>query len=398
MTDRLRPQTSILIVDDEAGPRESLRMILGDAHHIHLAANGAAALDILERETIDLVTLDLDMPGMRGEELMAVLHREFPHVEVIVITGRATLQSAKNGVRMGISDYLEKPFDVERVLSSVEGALARGTSRARLVDLLSDLGEVSEVGRDAQYILEDVVQRRLHDQRRRREDADPSLLVGGQTQPSVPNLLEVIAESVETKNDFMSGHARRVAFYGSLIAQRLEASEEEVERVHAAGFLHDIGKVGLPRELLLQRGPLDDAQRITMQRHPAIGAKLVEPFRLPEPIVRAILHHHEWWDGRGYPVGLAGSEIPRSARIVAIADAYDAMTSDRPYRNAMTPSAASAELARGAGSQFDPELVETFLGVIATGVCDIDPFLLNNVVSDAVQWADGYRSTALQAS
>ena len=181
----------------------------------------------------------------------------------------------------------------------------------------------------------------------------------------------------------MRGHARRVAFYSGLIAHRLELSEEEHEHVRIGAFLHDIGKVGVPTDLLVRPGALAPAERKLVEKHPEIGARLLKPLYMPAAVSSAILHHHEWWDGTGYPAGLAGSEIPLAARIIGVADAFDAMSSNRPYREALSRYVIVAELRRFAGKQFDPDITKEFLAVLGTGVCEIDPILLADAVMDA---------------
>ena len=182
----------------------------------------------------------------------------------------------------------------------------------------------------------------------------------------------MLAETIETKDRFMRGHARRVAFYAGLIADRLALPVETQERVRFSAFLHDLGKVGVPTDLLLRAGALEPAERAIVERHPVIGEHLLKPLDLPYVIPVAIRHHHEWWDGSGYPDGLAGEEIPLEARIIAVADAFDAMTCDRPYRQALRREIVVSELKRYAGIQFDPTLASLFLEMLEEGVADVD--------------------------
>jgi putative nucleotidyltransferase with HDIG domain len=182
----------------------------------------------------------------------------------------------------------------------------------------------------------------------------------------------------------MRGHARRVAFYSNLIADRLCLSAEEQARVRLAGFLHDIGKVGVPTDLLLRNGALTKEEREIVEKHSEIGSRLLKPLDIPAAVASAIQHHHEWWDGRGYPDGLSGEEIPLAARIIAIADAFDTMNSEPPYRAALDRSAIIVEFTRFAGVQFDPDLVKEFLPILESGVCDVDADLVANVISETV--------------
>ncbi len=370
-------KATILIVDDERGPRESLRMILAPTHHVHMARTGSEALDRLEAEPdIDLVTLDLNMPGMSGLEVMRTIRDEHPQIEIIVITGYGTLESATEGLRYGICDYIEKPFDVVQVMGAVTRALSRRRARTGLVRFLEDLGQVVGSEADASEIL-DAVQRshRVRHRLRGLLSGHGEAVAGSESDQDLDStieFLEVLAETIETKDRFMRGHARRVAFYSGLLAERCNLSVAEQERVRIAAFLHDLGKVGVPTDLLLRAGALEPHERADVERHPVIGAELLQPLGLPARIATAVRHHHEWWDGTGYPDGMAGAEIPIEARIIAIADAFDAMSCDRPYRQALRRDLVRGEFQRYAGVQFDPDLAATFVEILEEGLAEQD--------------------------
>jgi response regulator RpfG family c-di-GMP phosphodiesterase len=367
------PQHTILIVDDERGPRESLRMILSPHHRVLQSESGALALEILRSERVDLMTLDLNMPGMMGDDLMRTVRAEFPEVEIIVITGCGSLESAAEGIRHGICDYLQKPFDVVQVTAAVVRALSRHTARTRLSSFLRELGRVVGRDREATAILNDV----QRSQKMRGQLGDLLQVCGSDpAQELAPSqtieFLEVLAETIETKDRFMRGHARRVAFYAGLIADRLDISEDDRENIRIAAFLHDLGKVGVPTDLLLRAGALDKGERALVEQHPEIGARLIAPLNVAPSTSLAIRHHHEWWDGSGYPDGLAGDEIPLTARIISVADAFDAMSCDRPYRQALGRDVVVGELERFGGTQFDSEITKMFLEVLVAGVADVD--------------------------
>jgi len=370
-------RATILVVDDERGPRESLRMILEPIHRVLQAASGAEALETLRTEAVDLVTLDLNMPGIKGQDVMRIVRRDFPQIEVVVITGCGSVESAAEGIRYGICDYLQKPFDVVQVGAAVTRALTRHRARSRLTSFLGELGEVVGHERNAHAILEDVQRSQklrgqlgdLFDRSATQPDQE-----GEATDPTrTAEFLEVLAETIENKDQFMRGHARRVAFYSSLLADRLNLAAGERELLRISAFLHDLGKVGVPTDLLLRDGSLKPAERAVVERHPEIGVRLISPLDIKSSVSLAIRHHHERWDGTGYPDGLAGEEIPFMARVIGIADAFDAMTCNRPYRPALTRALVSTELLRSAGAQFDPNLAKEFLAVLETGVCDVDP-------------------------
>ena len=397
MSDDQTPET-ILIVDDERGPRESLRMILDSSYRVLQASSGAEALECIRRESVDLITLDLNMPGMHGQELMRTVRSEFPHIEIVIITGCGSIESAAEGIRAGICDYIQKPFDVVQVGAAVSRALDRQCARARLTSFLDELGGVVGHDRGAQAILDDVQR-----SEKLREQVgvifpDPSRQ-GEVDGPHTMEFLEVLAETIEAKDRFMRGHARRVSFYAGLLAERLSLEADELEEVRVAAFLHDLGKVGVPTDLLLRAGSLDTTERALVEQHPAIGARLVKPLAIPNAIASAIQHHHEWWDGTGYPDGLKGEEIPRTSRIIAVVDAFDAMSSERPYRRALVRSNAIEELRHFAGSQFDPNFAKEFLAILESGESDVDLEIVADAVADAhstTQPADSAAPTGAQ--
>ncbi len=386
MATQARRET-ILTVDDERGPRESLRMVLAPRYHVLGARNGSEALEILRTHSVDLVTLDLNMPGMRGEDAMRTIHAEFPEVALIVITGCGSLESATAGIRYGIADYLQKPFDVLQVMASVERALAKQRGRDRLISFLAELGCAVGADADALAIVEDI--QRSQRLRTRmgwlfnESESDRECGAGGGDPTRTSEFLEVLAETLETKDRFMRGHARRVAFYASLMAHRLCLSAEDHEHVRIAAFLHDLGKVGVSTQLLVRPGALTPSERAEVERHPHLGSRLLRPLDLPPAVEAGVRHHHEWWDGTGYPDGLAAEEIPLTARIIGVADAFDAMSCDRPYRRALRRVVVIEELRRFSATQFDPALVKEFLAILETGVCDIDPELVADAVGDA---------------
>jgi putative nucleotidyltransferase with HDIG domain len=381
-----QPKATILIVDDERGPRDSLRMILSPTYRVLQASSGAEALDCLRQESVDLMTLDLNMPGMHGRDLMRTVRSEFPQIEIVIITGCGTIESAAEGIRSGICDYLQKPFDVVQVSAAVARAVLRQRARTRLGAFLEELGDVVGRDRGALAILDDLHRsEKLRDQVTGVFDESGSRVdpAAAAEPPRTMEFLEVLAETIEVKDRFMRGHARRVAFYASQVAERMSLEPAEMEEIRVAAFLHDLGKVGVPTDLLLRAGALDSSERALVEQHPDIGARLVKPLAIPHSVATAIRHHHEWWDGTGYPDRLAGEQIPLPARIIGVVDAFDAMTRERPYRRALDREQITDELRRFSGSQFDPEIAKEFLALIDSGACDVDPEIVAEALANA---------------
>jgi len=339
----------ILVVDDEAGPRESLRLILAPRYTVMTAAEASEAIECLRTNTVDVVTVNLSISGMKGDELIQTVRDEFPHVGVIVTTGCASVESA------------------------VERAVGELASRKRLVNFLEGIGDILGRKRSAAGLIDDLADdATLHD-RLREALAEPVLGGSRDGNESLINVadsiavLEVLAEVIEQRDVFMLGHSRRVAQLPALLSERLCLAAAQRALVRIASFMHDIGKVGVSSEVIQSDDVLNSTQRKHLEEHPSIGERLVRPLGFSGGVAATIRHHHERWDGRGYPDGLAGEEIPLGARIIAVADSYDAMTCTRPYQAASTEEDALAELEKEAGRQFDPQLVKQFSEIIRAG-------------------------------
>jgi response regulator RpfG family c-di-GMP phosphodiesterase len=360
-TEYLLEKRTILVVDDERGPRETLRMILSPAHKVITAESGAKALETLRNTPVDLVTVDLNMPGMKGDELMRCIRSEFPFTEVVIITGYGSVETAAEGVRYGICDYLSKPFDVVQVSSAVSRALARRQSRRRLVDFLEGLGSVLGRDRDSSDLLVELEANSEIREKLRAMLDEPALEPGSHAPRGDRTLefLDVLTQTIENGGAGHSGHARRVAFYADTIGAQLGLEGEERSHLQIASFLHDFGKVGV-----------DDAggpRRAADEEHAEIGERLVGPLGFPKPVALAIRHHHERFDGDGHPDRCSGEGIPLASRIIAVADAFDSLTTDRPDAPPQSTEDAIDQLQKQAGEAFDPAIVDTLASLLANG-------------------------------
>ena len=359
-------QGSILVVDDEVGPRESLRMILKPIYEVHTASNGQEALQFISREKIDLVTLDLKMPGISGIDVLKEIKKLHSDIEVVIITGYGTLTNAVEAIRYGAVDFISKPFNVAEIISIVSKTVERRNFNLKIKDLIHKIKGLRLSGGNGQQEALSNLGASM--------DWVPELELGKELKDSLLDLenfriqkvsvnyldfMKVLIYILESKEPYTSGHSERVSMYSGIIAQDLLLTPQEKEDLQIATLLHDIGKIGLSNRLLKKNGLTQD-DCLDIRQHPVKGVHLIEPLSFSPSITSAIRHHHEWWNGSGYPDGLSGEEIPLLARIISLADSYDAMASDRPYRQGLSFKKVEDEIAKNAGIQFDPKIVSLF--------------------------------------
>jgi len=359
-------QPSILIVDDEIGPRESLRMILKPTYQVFTAEDGRKAIEIIHQRPIDLVTLDLRMPDLSGTEVLKAIKKHNSEIEVIIITGYGTLKTAIDGIRWGVFDYITKPFNVAEIISVIKKAIERRRINLQLSNFLNSVQELGGKGdfdivkntlKENQLLIEKI--KEIFNENSKESNSSESI--------DFLEFIKVLSCTLESKDPYTHGHSERVSYYSNLIAERLTFSKEEKNELQIATFLHDIGKVGVSNQYIFKETTLTDEEWAIVKQHPEKGVDLVEPLRVSQFILNVIRYHHERIDGKGYPDGLKGDAIPIAARVVGLADSYDAMTTDRPYRLALSRDAVIRELRTNSGTQFDPKIVEIFLGILKKG-------------------------------
>jgi putative two-component system response regulator len=322
-----------LIVDDEPSVRRSLvRMLQAQGFTCFEAGSGREALGVLSRiGEAPLVISDMRMPELDGKGLLEVLRDQYPDTSVIMLTGMSETTTAVDCLHLGAADFLLKPISV-------------GELQARVARVLEKRALVLQ-NRFYQQHLE----RRVHEQAQRIQE----LFLQG---------VQMLARALEAKDAYTRGHSIRVSQYAVGTAQRLGFDGPSLDGIRLGGELHDIGKIGTREAVLHKPGTLTDEEFRQITEHPALGERMLLPLAQESPdVLRIVRSHHERLDGRGFPDGLRGEKIPIEARIVAVADAFDAMTTERPYRDAREPVDAVAELRRVAGTQLDPDAVEAFV-------------------------------------
>jgi response regulator RpfG family c-di-GMP phosphodiesterase len=330
----------VLVVDDESTARKLLSLILnGPAFQCTTASNGEEALVALQREPFDAVISDLQMPGISGMDLLAEVRACHPGMAFLVITGTDDVDVGVAAMRSGADDYLVKPFREGSVLASLERALDRRALERQVENYRQHLEEM-------------VVERtgQLHDALE-------------QVERSYEDTLQALGAAIDLRDHGTAGHSQRVCRYSIEIARRMGWSDEQLKTLARGAHLHDIGKLGIPDGILLKPGPLDAREWELMQRHVLIGFDLVKNIPFLADAAEIVLMHHEHYAGGGYPHGLKSDEIAMAARIFAVADACDVITSDRPYKRASSFELARETIRRMSGSQFDPKVVEVFLSI-----------------------------------
>jgi putative two-component system response regulator len=307
----------VLVVDDQPVNSALLEAYLAPLGCIiQVAATGPQALQMIEARCPDLVLTDAMMPGMTGFELCQLIKsREGGQLlPVVMVTALNQVSDRIEALEAGVDDFLAKPVDRLEVQARVRSLLRIKT----LYDRLDDTETV----------------------------------------------IFALAKAVDAKDSYTEAHTERVAGRARVLGRLAGIRDEELDDLYRGAMIHDIGKIGVPDAILLKPGPLDDDEMEVMRRHPVIGEQIARPLRGAAKLLEIIRHHHENFDGTGYPDRLAGERIPLVARIVAVSDAYDAMVSDRPYRRGMSHEKAIAILEGGAGSQWDPRLVPLFIGAL----------------------------------
>jgi putative nucleotidyltransferase with HDIG domain len=333
-------QDRILIVDDEEAIREVVSTLLeAQGYQCASVGNGREALDYLHGNSIDLVLSDMVMPEMTGLQLLAWLRTHYKDVPVIMVTAMHDVSTALEAIRRGAYDYILKPFEKDRLFMSIRRAL----EHRRLV----------LENRNYQRNLEKLVEQRTAQLQR----------ALSQLERSYDETLEALGGALDLKDAETEGHCKRVTAFTIAIAKAMKIDGALLPQISRAAFLHDIGKMAIPDCILRKPGPLTDEERAVMRTHCEIGYNMLVRIPFLREAAEIVLAHQEYYDGTGYPRGLARDDIPLGARVFAIADALDAMISDRPYRNALSIEHAREEIKRCSGTQFDPKVVEVFLSM-----------------------------------
>jgi response regulator RpfG family c-di-GMP phosphodiesterase len=330
------PVASILVVDDEPEINNVLCDLLSAQYECASAGSAEEALELLRRQAFNLVISDITMSGMSGIEMVPHVLEVSPQTVVVLVSGAQTIESAIEALRVGAFDYIMKPFDLRQVEAIVKRALEHYGLR--------------ESKRRYETQLEELVEQRT-------TELDRAL---DSLEDAYRTTLKALAAALETRDHETHGHSQRVVSFSLRLGYELGLDKEQLKSLEFGSLLHDIGKIGVPDAILRKPAALDEDEWIKMRQHPLHGQQILRGIEFLDGAARVVAQHHEKWDGSGYPLGLRGEDIDLNARIFAVADAFDALTSDRVYRTARPYEAAAAELDRCVGQHFDPQVVEVF--------------------------------------
>ena len=314
------PTKTILLVDDDHAARQNIARILQiENYTIVQAMDGNEALQLLDRFAPDMILSDLDMPNLEGLQFYQQIRKKLDWITIpfIFLAGPNSLDKIRVGQELGVEEFLMKPIEADELIRTIHGRLLRA------VEL-----EAAHIG---QAYLETVT---------------------------------VMANAIEGRDRYTRGHVDRVTTYATWLAEELRWPPDHIRILEFGARLHDIGKVRVPDHILNKPGPLDDEEWAVMKKHPSVGARILRGISHLQPAMPYILYHHERWDGTGYPEGLKGREIPIEARLLAIADVYDAITTRRPYHPAQSYEEVVEILKSESGKHFDPDLVPIFINAL----------------------------------
>lgn len=316
----------IMVIDDEQGIIDSLAMFLNH-YTVRGYTDPIEAIEVLKKEHFDLLILDFLMMPIHGDKVVEEIRAFDSSLYILLLTGHKDLAPPLETIkRLDIQGYCEKSNRFDQILLLVESGLKSVAQMRIIQDINQKLQDANTQLRDAYY-----------------------------------GTIESLRLAVDAKDSYTKHHSDRVSFYSVLIGKQLGLTDEDLDTLKQGALFHDIGKIGIPDSVLQKPTKLTDEEYDDIKNHPSIGAKILAPAKIFSNLVPMVLHHHERYDGRGYPVGLAGEDIPLMARIVCVADSFDAMTSDRSYRPRFDVLTALNELENCKGTQFDPMVVDAFL-------------------------------------
>ena len=321
----------IIVVDDEQGIVDSLSVFLKrSGYNLVGMTNPLDAIERVKMEHFDMMILDFMMDPIHGDEVVEEIRKFNKELYILLLTGHKDLAPPLETIkRLDIQGYCEKSDKFDQLLLLIESGI-------KSIEQMETIKQINEELKDKSEQLE----------------------------KAYLDTIGILRQTVEAKDTYTRGHSDRVSEYSVLIGQKMGLDEETIHTLKIGGLFHDIGKIGVPDSILLKESKLDDEEYSQIKNHPTIGAHILNGVEMFKDIIPMVKHHHERYDGRGYPSQLKGEDIPLIARIAAVADTFDAMTSKRSYRNSLPLDVVKEEIEKCSGTQFDPEIAKVFLDIL----------------------------------
>jgi len=376
----MQKKRTVLFVDDEPNILKAVqRLLRQEEMEVLCASTGEEALEILGQTPAQVVVTDQRMPQMSGVDLLSAVRERHPEIIRMMMTGFTEIKVAVEAINQGeIYRLITKPWNDDELRATLRQAFEQA-------DLKEEIKRLNRVTREQNFRLQDM-NRNLEEKVRERTKQLANK--HQELRTAYVQTVGALAEAIDAKDAYTRGHSERVGVYASKIAREMGFTKEFIERVYIAGLLHDVGKIGIRDAVITKPDKLTREEYEEIMEHPAIGARILEPVDFLADIAPCVRHHHEWYDGssRGYPDQLRGDSIPLPSRIILVADTVEAMTSDRPYRKALTIDRVISELNKYSGSQFDPSCVEAFLRLLdREGEC----FVRSELKFDIFEFIEG---------
>ena len=354
----MRHDHTVLFVDDEVNILKALqRLLRSEDMNVLCASRAAEALDLLEKHSTQVVVTDQRMPEMSGVDFLAQVRERQPDVVRMMLTGYTEMKVAVDAINRGeIYRLITKPWNDDELRATLRQAFDHA-------DLKAEIKRLNQVTREQNFKLQDMnrnLEGKVRDRTKQLAEKHQQL------RTAYVQTIRALSEAVDAKDAYTRGHSERVGVYASKIAREMSFPKDVIERVYIAGLLHDVGKIGVRDAVITKPERLTPAEYDEIKAHPEIGYRILEPVEFLRDVAPCVRHHHEWFDGsdRGYPDRLRGDQIPLPSRIILVADTVEAMTSDRPYRKALTLEAVVSEIHKYSGTQFDPKVTAPLLRLL----------------------------------
>ncbi len=347
---------TVMVVDDEEAVLSALcRLLRSTGYRILTARSAEEGLKAFQTDTIGLVISDSIMPGTTGIQFLSQVRERWPDTVRIMLTGCADLGTAQEAINAGVVHrFVTKPWNPESLRILVRQGLDQ-------YHLAQENRRMQMKAQEQNESLQRIVEQRTEEIRRKNTELQQ---LCAQLKGSFLGTVEAMAMMVEVRDPYTAGHQRRVSRQASLIAEVMGLAGDDVDGIRIAAALHDLGKIAVPAEILSKPGKLSGPEFALIKNHPCVAYDILKPIQLPWPIAPMVVQHHERMDGSGYPAGLSGHEILLGARIIAIADVVDAMSSHRPYRPAIPMYRVVQEIRHKRGSLYDPDVVDAWLTIL----------------------------------